>query len=61
VGTKRDFGTVGFLPGGEAIYMIFPTRLHVDKGVMGINYSLVEEAIPSEPAPAKKPRHRTRP
>jgi hypothetical protein len=58
VGTKRDFGTVGFLPGGEAIFLIFPRRLEVDKGqrVIGINYALLEEAVPSDPAPAKKPQ-----
>ena len=58
VGTKRDFGIVGFLRGGAAIHLIFPKRLQAEKGlrVIGINYALLEEAVPSEPAPAKKPK-----
>jgi hypothetical protein len=51
VGTKRDFGTVGFHSGDRTSYLIFPQSLEASEGerVIGINYALIEEPIPSEP------------
>ena len=45
VGARRDIGTVGFEEGREAIYLIFPRRLHPTKGqsVIGINYALLDD------------------
>jgi hypothetical protein len=57
VGSGRDMGTVGFKPGPRSSYLIFPRPLQADKGqpVIGLNYLLLEEIIPSDPLPARKP------
>ena len=45
VGTKRDFGLVGFHPDPLSSYLVFPRRLQAKVGerVVGINYALLDE------------------
>jgi hypothetical protein len=47
VGTKRDFGVIGFHPDPLASYLVFPRRLSARPGekVIGINYALLDEEI----------------
>jgi hypothetical protein len=59
VGTKTDFGMVGFEEGSSRQYLIFPKSLRPFTGrkVVGIKYELLstEEIPASERAPAPKP------
>ncbi len=50
-GTKRDFGTVGYLPERHVSYLIFPKTLSAFSGqrVIGIKYDTLSEASLSTP------------
>jgi hypothetical protein len=50
-GTKKDFGTVGYLPERYVSYLIFPKSLSTFKGqrVIGIKYDTLNEASLSTP------------
>src|SRR3954471_297051 len=59
VGNRADHGTVGFHPGKERQYLIFPKSLRAFAGidVIGIKYDLLattEEAPNTERAPAQR-------
>jgi len=59
VGNRADHGTVGFHPGKERQYLIFPKPLRAFAGmdVIGIKYDLLattEEAPKTEQAPAHR-------
>ena len=59
VGNRADHGTVGFHPGKERQYLIFPKSLRAFAGmdVIGIKYDLLattEEAPKKERAPAQR-------
>jgi hypothetical protein len=68
VGTKKDFGSVGFIEGKLVTYLLFPKSLRAFEGkrVIGIRYDTLRTAkvaSPKEPArvarkstPAKRPR-----
>jgi hypothetical protein len=45
VGQRRDVGIIGFHPGQEASYLVFPRRLagQMNEPVVGINYELLEQ------------------
>ncbi|PTY08864.1 hypothetical protein DB347_04650 [Opitutaceae bacterium EW11] len=63
VGTKKDWGVIGFWPEHTAQYLIFPKSLKrfSDRRVIGIDYSVVEPdtSAPERKAVAAKPaRHR---
>ena len=54
---------IGFKQAPMSSYLIFPRALQVDKeqSVIGINYLLIDEDVPSAPLPAQKsPPRRTR-
>src|SRR5437867_10701203 len=48
IGTKKDFGIVGFKPGPPSAFLIFPKRLDqfADKRIVGIKYELLAGAEP---------------
>src|SRR5215210_7440874 len=50
-GTKKDFGTVGYLPERFVSYLIFPKSLKSFEGrrVIGIKYDTLSEAEVSTP------------
>jgi hypothetical protein len=52
-GTKKDFGTVGFVPDKYVSYLIFPKSLapFVDKRIVGIKYDTLENASLAAPRP----------
>lgn len=52
-GTKKDFGTVGFVPDKYVSYLIFPKSLaaFADKRVVGIKYDTLENASVAAPQP----------
>lgn len=62
VGTKKDYGIVGFREEPHAQYLLFPRSLKTfaDRRIIGINYSLLdkESRLDSHP-PARKPERRT--
>lgn len=47
VGTKKDFGKIGFSKEGPAQFLIFPRSLNLfeDRRVVGINYELFESEL----------------
>jgi hypothetical protein len=49
-GTKRDVGVIGFKQAPLSSYLIFPRPLQADKdlSVIGINYLLIDEDVPSD-------------
>src|SRR6266480_2321252 len=51
VGTRKDFGVVGFDPKPSATYIVFAKPLSVAKGtkVIGVKYDLLEEAPVKDP------------
>ena len=51
VGTKKDFGTVGFEKERNASYLVFPKKLPVPEGtkIIGIKYNLLEQSEPEGP------------
>lgn len=56
VGSKADFGTVGFDPEGPARFLVFPKSLKAYNGrrVVGIHYEALEELRTAhQPAKAK--------
>jgi hypothetical protein len=68
-GTKKDFGSVGFLPERYISYLIFPKPLTAfkDKRIVGIKYDALADSIstprtsarslkPPRPKPKPKPR-----
>ncbi len=60
VGSKKDFGEVGFTKGGKGALLLFPKSLKRFEGqrVVGVKYDLLKEARPAKTAPpakAKKP------
>ena len=50
-GTKKDFGTVGFVPEKYVSYLVFPQSLKAFEGkrVVGIKYDALEQAALSTP------------
>lgn len=56
VGTKADFGEVGFTSDGPAQFLVFPRTLRAFEGqkIVGIKYDLVAEPPPARPPRAKK-------
>lgn len=50
VGNKRDVGFVGFRPVPQASFLVFPRPLEAsrDQKVIGINYSLLDQADPED-------------
>src|ERR1041384_750518 len=57
VGTRKDFGVVGFHRDNTASYWVFPKALDAfeDKRVIGINYDLVKVEPPPDPVKVVKP------
>lgn len=60
VGTKKDFGIVGFTTRPNAAYLIFPRRIEdpADTKVIGIKYDQLATEAPK--GPVYKPRPSTR-
>lgn len=60
VGTKKDFGVVGFYREKNVSYLIFPKPLSAFEGkrIVGINYSLLAAPKLSERASKTQPRAR---
>ncbi len=60
-GTKKDFGTVGYLPERFVSYLIFPKSLKrfKDQRVVGIKYDALSEAAVSTPKARPAPRGRS--
>jgi hypothetical protein len=60
VGTKKDYGLVGFVEGKGKSLLIFPRSLEAFRGkrVIAVKYDLLEEAPPEEEngEPAKAPK-----
>jgi len=55
---KRDFGQIGYHPGTQSLYLVFPRPLmknHREK-VIGINYDLLEQPPASGPIAAMEPK-----
>src|SRR5829696_1677150 len=52
-GTKKDFGTVGFVPDKYVSYLIFPKSLarFAEKRIVGIKYDTLENASVAAPRP----------
>jgi hypothetical protein len=63
VGTKKDYGTIGFVKEKNANYFIFPKSLKQFEGlkVVGINYELIEEPIPKHSVASKPTSPQARP
>src|SRR5688500_1826603 len=51
VGTKKDFGRIGFFKEPNSTYLIFPKPLPMAEGikVIGIKFDLLEEAPVKDP------------
>jgi hypothetical protein len=60
-GTKKDFGTVGFLAEKYVSYLIFPKPLtaFADKRIVGIKYDTVQDADITAPKAAARPLKRS--
>jgi hypothetical protein len=52
VGTRRDYGVIGFFQGENAAYLVFPKPLIAfhEKRVVGVNYDLIKIPGPVGPA-----------
>src|SRR5439155_3418877 len=64
VGTRKDFGLVGFFKEPNATYLVFPKSLATYEGkrVVGIKYDLLATTPPKGPlASVSAPRHRPQP
>jgi hypothetical protein len=57
VGTKTDYGEIGFVEGVQGSFLIFPKSLkrYEGKRVVGVKYDLLKEPPLMEAAPKKKP------
>ena len=62
VGTKKDFGRIGFFAEGHSSYIRFPKRLKYAPGtrVVGIKYEAIKTPPPKDPLPPLK-KQATRP
>jgi hypothetical protein len=61
VGTKKDFGVVGFEAKKNAAYLVFPKSVSAEKGskIVGIKYERLAEAEPK--GPIFKPKRKSSP